>query len=73
MKEPSLIHRIYNGLDERKGWPIIHIRDIVPVGMQPVEPVGEITPRAQIITYPMPRKIAKIPWWRRMIKEMFGI
>jgi hypothetical protein len=41
--EPSLVARIYNGLDERKGWPVVIVKPITPVGR--AIPVGEIKPR----------------------------
>jgi hypothetical protein len=59
---PSLIARMYNGLDERKGWPIVITKPIVPVSHHPLIPVGEITPR----------KPKRKSWWRRLVKALVG-
>jgi hypothetical protein len=41
--DPTLIARIYNGLDERKGWPVVIVKPIAPIVR--AIPVGEIKPR----------------------------
>lgn len=65
----SLIARMYNGLDERKGWPIVIVKPIQPI-IRAI-PVGEIKPRPPKKPVPVTKRM--LATMKAKLYKLFGL